>query len=199
MRRLIDFLLQNPILLFVVVAWIAGMIGNLVKAARKSRERAEQQRRMPQVDARREPTAPTAPAHGRPAESDVAAEMRRILGMDPAPPPRDRPRPAPPAPVQHRIETERPPAPVVPTTQRRRLALHEESHVGERIQQRHVVAPARDKVGSLGSLGGRVTGARRVREIVGRYPRTNLRQALVLSEVLGPPLALRPPDPARLQ
>lgn len=200
MRRLLEILFQNPILIFVLVAWVAGMIGNIAKAARKNRERAEQQRRMPSAPpAVRSPAPPGAP--GRTTEADVAAEMRRILGMDP-PARASRPPTAPtlpPSKPRRLAESERPPTPMVSTTQRRQLEIHVDPHVGEQIGKREAASRPRVETSELGTLGGRVQRPRRVRKITDRFPRTNLRQALVLSEILGPPLALRPPDPARLQ
>lgn len=205
MRRLFELLMQNPILVFILLAWVAGMIGNIVKAARKGRERAEQQRRMPRADPApvRAPRAPDAPR--RASADDVAAEMRRILGMDT--PPRatgTAPRPAVPPPLpqarsRRLVEPERPPTPVRPTTQERKLEIHVDSHVGEEIGRREALTKPKAESGAIGSLGGRVHRRARRREFADRYPRTNLRQALVLSEILGPPLALRPSDPPRLQ
>jgi hypothetical protein len=216
MPRLLDFLFQNPILIFVLVAWAAGMVGNVVKAAGKRRESAEQQRRMPSAPPAVRPQArPQAhdrsQAGGRPTEADVAAEMRRILGMDQPPKrvpasqrpgsPAGRPQP-PPLPTskpRRLVDTERPPAPMMATAQQRHLEIHVDPHVGEQIGKREVLSRPRVEASAMGSLGGRVQSHRRVHRTADRYPRTNLRQALVLSEILGPPLALRPPDPSRPQ
>jgi len=210
MRGLFDFLLQNPILIFILLAWVAGMVGNVMKAARKTRERVEQQRRMPTarpsqaapppVQAAGRPMAPGRPAQaGQPSSDDIAAEMRRILGMEPtARPARPVARPTQPAPLRRLAEAERPPTPVQPTAQQRKLELHIDPHVGERIGKGEKKR-SRIEASVMGTLGGRVQRQVRVREAADRFPRTNLRQALVLSEILGPPLALRRPDPERLQ
>jgi hypothetical protein len=195
MDRLIDFLRQNPILVFIGLAWLAGMIGNAVKVARKVRERGAPPppRRMP---ASRPPQAPGGPAP-RPSAEDIAAEMRRILGMEPSPGPAS-PRPsAEPAPVPRRppVAPERPPTPVVPTTQARRLEIHVDPHVGEDIGRREVRPIAARTAPGLGALGGRAPAAQRRRDAAHRFPLDDLRSALVLSEILGPPLALRPPGP----
>jgi hypothetical protein len=206
MRGLFDFLLQNPILIFILLAWVAGMVGNVMKAARKTRERSEHQRRMPAarpsqapppVRAAGRPAAPGQP--GQPSSDDIAAEMRRILGMEPtASPTRPAARPTQPAPRRRLVEAERPPTPALPTAQQRKLELHIDPHVGERIGKGEKKRP-RIEASVMGTLGGRVQRQVRVREAADRFPRSNLRQAVVLSEILGPPLALRRPDPERLQ
>lgn len=209
MNRLLSFLFENPILLVVVGLWIAGVVGNVVKAAQRRQQQGggggDRQEPM-----RRE----RAPAEDAPAQrsaDDVAREMRRILGMEEpvAAEPQEtepvRPRPAPrPAPVVRRDVAlpERPPAPARPTTQTRRLPKHADSHVGERMQHRH--GPQSGRVGhkeqgkGLGSLGGRVHEAlgpqRERRRLVDL---TDLQRAFVMSEILGKPLALRRPDEAR--
>ena len=201
MQRLLEFLFQNPILLFILIAWVAGVVGNAVKATKRARERAEQMRRMPSAEPRPAAQPVATERQASPSAEEVAAEMRRILGMDP-PARASRPPTAPtlpPSKPRRLAESERPPTPMVSTTQRRQLEIHVDPHVGEQIGKREAASRPRVETSELGTLGGRVQRPRRVREIADRFPRTNLRQALVLSEILGPPLALRPPDPARLQ
>jgi colicin import membrane protein len=133
-RQFFEFLRQNPLVLFVLLAWIAGMVGNLVKAAKRSRERAEQAARqrhgeLPSAEARSAPPSmeprpiesrapeprPSEPRHGdaRNAEQ-IAREMRRILGVEEptqgdvatVPPPLPREQREPPARRQHRDRTQ---------------------------------------------------------------------------------------------
>lgn len=183
MRRLIDFLLQNPILLFVAVAWIAGMIGNLGKMRKQRQRPAPSPRPAPAPVRRTEPSAPSS--------EQIAAEMRRILreaeqrSASTEAPSRQ-------ASVlqRNRVEPERAPVPVVPTTQSRKLATHVDPHVGEQLAQRHVrtSGPSRE----LGTLGGRATHKVVVHhEAARRFALDDLRRAFVLSEILGPPLARR--------
>ncbi len=188
MRRLYELLLQNPILIFIVLAWVAGMVGNVVKSARKSRERAEQQRRMPQAG--RPPVSSTVqPGAPAPPRATRTAPLAKPPMKPPAPKPK----------LRRLVEPERAPTPVQPTTQQRRLELHIDPHVGEQIGKHEVTSQPRAEAEAIGSLGGRVQRRHRAQRVAERYPRTNLRQALVLSEILGPPSALRPPDPSRLR
>ena len=213
MPRLLEFFLKNPVLAVVVVVWVVGIFTNIAKSMKKARERAE-------ASARRQQRAPApVEAAGRPAEgrgtaspmpertaAEIAREMRRILGVEPAetesgrgteterpdasttPPalPVRRPRPV--------IEPERPPTPVVPTTAARRLPIHVDPHVGEGIQKRASVASVRvagEAGNELGGLGGRVRHEGRRRSAGSRYALDDLKHAIVLNEILGPPLALR--------
>ena len=200
MQRLIQFLFDHPILMFVLVAWAAGMIGNVIRSAKKARERAEQQRRMPQ--ARREHAPPAAPEQPRSTE-DVAAEMRRILGMEtepvrPRPRPVAPPPPQPPPPRAPRAEAgERPPQISLPTTQDRKLEIHVDPHVGEVMQRRHM-APKTAADRGLGTLGGRTARQRRRMGIGDRYSLADLKTAFVLSEIIGPPRALRDTGPSNM-
>jgi hypothetical protein len=208
MRELWQLLTQNPILLVIVAAWIAGAIGNAAKTAKQARERAARRTSppppQPEAARRREPVrpGPTRPAQRSPDE--VAAEMRRILGMDvetvPVAPEKSplvvRPK------RREVVEPERPPAPALPTTQARRLEVHVDPHVGESMQRRH--SPQTGKVGAreagstFGTLGGRVHGARRGRGAGSSLVNlTDLKRAFVTSEILGAPLSLRGPNEIR--
>jgi hypothetical protein len=166
------------------------------------------------------PSPSPAPVATPPAERSpeaLAREMRRILGIEEPPAEATRgnraepPEPAsaggplaeaappslPSATVRKRnaVEPERAPVPVVPTTNRRRLDIHVDPHVGEGIERR--TAPQSGRVGShaagseLGSLGGRSPAQSRQRTTRSRFPLTDLKRILVLNEILGPPLALR--------
>jgi len=213
--RLLRFLFDNPIVLFVLVAWVAGAIGNAMRAARK-RQESGSTRTPPPL-----PSRETEPAARRSAE-DVAREMRRILGMEETPAEvtpearpvarqpvearsteptsteSSRPRSLPTVGRREPAVAERPPTPAMPTTQNRRLHLHEASHLGERMQHRHSpqsrrVAPPADR--ELGSLGGRVHAASVIRrEGVRLVDLSDLKRVFVMNEILGKPLALRSSD-----
>ena len=205
MGKLIEFLLANPILAFVAVAWIAGILGNMARAAK----RRQQQASLP----RQQPTAPAPrPADPQPDAEAVAREMRRILGQaerdEQLEGERSMPRPEPvatefeapalpsrtPPPLpsvlrRNRVEPERAPTPVVPTTGARRLSTHVESHVGEVIAQRQVRPTS--TAHELGTLGGRARQTAEKRADTRRFALDDLKRAFVLSEILGPPLASR--------
>lgn len=211
MNRLLEFLFKNPLVLFVLVAWVAGMIGNARRAAR----RREAERRGPEPTPVSSPR--TDPAAQRSAE-EVAREMRRILGMEDGPvaaPPAPRreqtyqeptsydeareeaPRPSRlPGSARHdAVVPERPPLPVVPSTQNRRLHLHEASHLGERITQRGALPGVKVGATSLGSLGGRAHAPATVRGGSSRLiDLGDLKRAFVMNEILGKPVGLRSRD-----
>lgn len=182
MGRLFEFLRQNPILLFVAIAWIAGMIGNIGRMRKQRQSRAPATRPSPEPVRRSEPSATSA--------DQIAAEMRRILreAEQRSAPAAEAPRPAPVV-QRNRVEPERAPVPVVPTTQARKLPTHVDPHVGEQLAQRHVktTGPSRE----LGSLGGRSQQRAVQREELKRFALKDLKRAFVLSEILGPPLARR--------
>lgn len=212
MRRLFQFLFDNPILLFIVVAWVAGAIGNILKASKKARGASGG---APPVSPppRRAPVQP-----GRRSPEDIAAEMRRILGLDPDAPPRspkpqraEAPRTSAPrttgqsepvrrAPLASQVAKAAPPplpsqAPLSPNE--RRLDIHVDPHVGEGIQHRHLGKPRqglRETQTQLGGLGRRTSEPRPRRSAATRYPLTDLKRIMVLNEILGPPLALRRDD-----
>lgn len=186
MGKLLQFLFEHPVLLFVLAAWVFGGLGKVAKAAQRAR------------------AAPGRPGAPQRSAEEVAAEMRRILGMDgddaaeadasPAAPP---PRPAvSPQPLVRREVAlpERPPAPL-PSAEPRPLPIHVAPHVGEGIEQRQ--APVSSRVGAaagLGTLGGRVGGGPvRRRSSARLVDLTDLKRVLVMNEILGPPLALRGP------
>jgi hypothetical protein len=238
--RLIEFFARNPVLLLVVVVWLAGIVGNVAKATKRSREAAARRPEptsMPSPQPMRSepaqaraPVGDARPMGQRDAEA-VAREMRRILGLEPeegrrAPEPAegrveplagDRvarqserqeaaprrpvavPRPpverAEPLPARARRDAatpERAPTPVQPSTNRRRLDIHVDPHVGESIGKRARVGSGKVGDHTLGELGGRAHApmARAVRGA--RYELDDLKRAFVLSEILGPPLASRP-------
>jgi hypothetical protein len=248
--RLIEFFARNPVLLLVVVVWLAGIVGNVAKATKRSREAAARRPEptsMPSPQPMRSepaqarsPVGDARPMGQRDAEA-VAREMRRILGLeteegrrakepaegrsepiagdraerqDASPPPVLAKPPAPaapprrpvavprqpveraePLPVRARRDAatpERAPTPVQPSTNRRRLDIHVDPHVGESIGKRARVGSGKVGDHTLGELGGRAHApmARAVRGA--RYELDDLKRAFVLSEILGPPLASRP-------
>lgn len=235
MDKLIDLLLKNPIILFLIGAWVVGIISNAAKAKQKAAQRRKaEEAKKPKVDTtvrqplpeqrqapvagRREappsraqtaaaPTGPQAVGQqvstgpggrqaGAMAQSpdEIAREMRRILGLDPEPaakpaPAAPRPRPTPPP-------IEKPPQPVRVSTQDRRLETHVDPHVGERIRDRHMqesqVGKPRAGRGAIGNLGGRVQQRKKVAGRSSRYSLDDLRKAIVINEILSPPVSVRP-------
>lgn len=187
MEKLLRLLFDNPVLLMVVLAWLVGAIGNAVRrGVRGAASRPESRRpsTSPPPLQRREPSSV------RKTPDQVAAEMRRILGLDTVEVVPEQPvvRPV------HRetIAVERPPEPVHVSTRDRRLELHVASHVGEELQRRK--DPHSGLVGTqrIGDLGGRTTSAPRMGRTTGRLVDLgDLKRAVLAAEILGPPLALR--------
>jgi hypothetical protein len=205
-RRLFLFLVENPILLVILVAWVAGMINNARLALKKARERAS----LPPATGQQ--TASNAPSLPPRTAEQIQREMRRILGVEPAE--GDERRSAPPAPPalpraqpkplartaaeRHRAwdrpTVEKPPAPVVPSMSSQRRSTRVDPHVGEAMARRANLSPPRAAAvghSQLGDLGGRVHHDATKRAGVGRYALTDLKRIMVLNEILGPPLALR--------
>ena len=220
MPRWLEFLFANPLILFVLVAWIAGLLGNLLKARRKlrdmqkARERARsgtlsqperQSPTWPEPAAERRQREPAsvrpaepqpAPAPARRSDEEIAREMRRILGLEPDPapptPPPVRPVPVPtsrPGEFAERSGAQRAPTPLGPP-QRRPLPMRVDPHVGESVHARmlRTQAPPRQ----LGALGGRTLRGPRAAAGRRRFALDDVGRALVLAEILSPPLALRP-------
>lgn len=183
--ELLRILFENPLLLIVLIGWIAGAIGKVVQAKKKldtARGRSTSST----------PTATSSPRSGRTAE-EVAAEMRRILGMD-GPPARPSPPVVEARPVAMRREAsegDRGPEPLRPT-RLGSVQVHVDPHVGESVQRR--AAPVSGQVAghALGTLGGRPAATRTAgtarRRFVGLE---DLERAMVLREVLDAPRALR--------
>ena len=243
MDKLIELLFREPLLLFVVGAWIFGMIGNAAKAKKKvqSRRRArpateakiEAAVQMPVVDRRRgvatQPRAagnlsgaaatappqppPIAPSQARPAGSaaqtpeQIALEMRRVLGLEAAPPP--------PLRAPKSVASKPPSNPIAPplissrtegnaaigAAKDRSLKTRVDPHVGERIRNRHMaeskVGLPRAGQGALGGLGGRVKPKQRPVARGSRYSLDDLRKAIVINEILNPPVSMRSYDERR--
>ena len=123
--------------------------------------------------------------------------MRRILGLEPDPPrPAPQPRPAPPPPPPPRR-----PAREALEDDRARYASRVDPHVGESIRDRHMAATKvgqpRGGRGAIGNLGGRVAKQARQARRGSRYALDDLRQAIVINEILSPPVGLRDYDERR--
>jgi hypothetical protein len=205
MHVLVELLRNQPILILLLAVWIIGAISNAVQQQRRQQQKTQQQKQQQRP-------APPRPSDGRtpprrPSVEEVAAEMRRALGLDPKPekPPMRqtaKPPPRPPA-------VKAPPRPIAPASQPLPRALSKVEamapSVGERMEARP--APASGAVGaqapgtqslgnqSLGNLGGRVgaRGARRPRGGSALVDLRDLPRAFVMREVLDLPLALREP------
>ena len=196
--RLLELILrlfrEQPLLAVVAALWVFGVIASALRKKKQSTGEPDADEAETEPSSSRG-SSPSTTMTERSAE-EVAREMRRILGVEPAEPPPVEPPAPPPLPVRRRevAMPEREPTPVVPTTPLRRLPVHVDPHVGEGIQRR--AAPDSGRVGAhpgheLGSLGGR-TAAHTRRGVRGhRYELDDLKRILVLNEILGPPLALR--------
>lgn len=206
MRHLIELLLQNPWLLLIIVPWLLGAVGKVLggagKQATKAAEaaREEARRRLRQGVERRSPEAEEAergaepPQRRRITQAEAMAEMRRLLGTQPG---HD-------AGTISREEQRQHQVAVVPAEgsrlsgeKQRRLGqvdVHVDPHVGEALQQRRTPASGRVGQADLGTLGGRTaaqaqTVTRTRRGLVDVH---DIKRMLIMREVLGPPLALRP-------
>jgi hypothetical protein len=200
MNPLLRLLFENPILAFILLAWIASAIGGALQKARRT---AEQQRR------REAPPPPARPEQMRRSEQQVADELREILGVEPrvrrepaeVPARRDptagdwgrESGEAPPLarPAERRVGDTRIAAGTEAMGGRRLGRL--ESHIGEKMQARS--QPASGQVGGqqLGRLPGHTGPPSR------RPPRggtrsvdlSNLGRLVVAREILDPPVAMR--------
>jgi outer membrane biosynthesis protein TonB len=206
MQQLIRLLLDNPLIALVLVSWLLGSLGGVFKAAKKAKKEQEQRSQ--------QGPAPAPPRRRTPEE--VAAEMRRILGVDPVEPvPKPKPMPKP-KPVKPATKVAKSvPKPVLPSDAERapRAAIgkpmarmeapHLQSSLGRSIEKRHT--PATGQVGShevgnqalrnvaLQGLGGRVARLHhRTRAGGNLVDLRDLARAIVLREVIDRPLSLRP-------
>lgn len=219
MDKLIELLLKNPIIAVFLVIWIAGSIGNAVQAKKRAEKRRRRSgpksepaqtrvepvsrpspvaRQAPQPSSAPQPSPAPAAGGGRLSGSaaqtpeQIAREMRRILGLEPDPPrPAPPSRPAPPPP---------PPPPPGPAREAlkddlARYASRVDPHVGESIRDRHMAATKvgqpRGGRGAIGNLGGRVATQARQARRGSRYALDDLRRAIVINEILSPPVGLR--------
>lgn len=214
MRQFLDLLLNNPLILILVAGWLLSSLGSLgAKAARKAAEQQKRQlrKREERVDEAALPSAapttaspsaqaaPQAPAPQRnvPDADEIAAEIRKLMGIEreeppkparaevqpaprvePAPEPRPKPAPAPPRPepvfvdvVDTPVRAERPSA-HMPSELMPSESLPSRAH-GPVVRSGVPSAPrAKRAAGSLLDL-------------------SNPAAAFVAAEVLGPPRAQR--------
>lgn len=221
MDKLIELLVKNPILLLVLLAWVAGAVNQQLKKKDEGdgrRTQARRRRLRRKAKAQRDPAvqqpvaqqqqAPIAQKAGQKAAQSaggplagstaqtpeqIAREMRRILGLEQQPSAAAK-SPAAPPPIT-RPPIERPPEPIYVSTSERTLETHVDPHVGERIRDRHLretrVGKPRSGRASIGSLGGRVQGRKRAASTGSRYSLDDLRMAIVINEILSPPVSVR--------
>ena len=128
----------------------------------------------------------------RKTPEQIAQEMRRMLGLEPdvrvVTPPPVRPVPASEVPQSSWGGA---------STSEARMQRQEPSHVGEILRDRHM---RKTKVGqsssrgpgAIGNLGGRVHASKKRDAVERRYPMSELRRAIVMNEILSPPVSLRP-------
>jgi hypothetical protein len=163
-------------------------------------KRLPERRQMPGAARSVQPTQATPPpvAGGRTGATspdDIAAEMRRIFGLDSKP--RATTQPAPPAsparsaPPEIQIEPE--------LINRRRVHVRSsiDSHVGEKAHERRLkkstVGQSSSHRGAIGNLGGRVSARRKKKQPRAnrRFPLDDLKRLIVMNEILSPPVSLR--------
>ena|SRR5688572_11842266 len=199
MRELIDFVLQHPILLLLLVAWL---VSGLASAASKSARRAQEQQQRHQRRERAAQARPAAPAAPQSAE-DIARQLRQMLGLETEP---ARPQAAPPPMREFDTEDE---AEAAGEEEGPRHAEpdrgdDERAHPVPTVGQLHEDldrkrhAPTAVTRSVARHLGHGPTPGAAVRPLaaahaIGFDPRAAAR-AIVALEVLGPPRALRPYD-----
>lgn len=211
MDKIVDFLVQNSWLLILLGIWLVSALGNLAtRAARKAAEQQQRQRRA------QRPSSPAArPARpqptGREAAPDpeeIAAQIRRMMGLEREAPPEPRMEPEPepepaPRPQRVRVEVVDTEAPRDrPAIADRQLESAVESEIGpgrlqtqlERtsVEQRRLISAIelreQRRRRALRAERARRTGRRR------RMDLSDPAAAILLAEVLGPPRALRDLD-----
>jgi len=198
---------------------VAGARGPLAQkegATATIRDISEQAKRRPEIAAGRASsplgaaTAPqpkTTPAtSARKSPEQIAAEMRRIFGLEPKAPEPARPTEGP---AQVAEPSEPPPPRSAEPAARSRASRSVEStyettiapHVGERARERHLkksaVGQTRGDRGAIGSLGGRARVSRAAATVERRFPLGDLRRVIVMNEILSPPVSMRGEDPLR--
>src|SRR5688572_26979594 len=130
--RLIDILLQNPILLVILLVWLgSSVLGWLAKQARRAQQERERGRMDERMGDARAPQAP-------PSTEEIAAEIRRMMQGEPRtqtdPTGRQPAEPVASSPVDTELLVER---------ERRRRELREERQrkLAERERARELQAP----------------------------------------------------------
>lgn len=180
-------------------AFVGGMgTGQQKQLAQQRQAPASMRGRDRQVMPASSPAPVATPAPKTPDQ--VAREMRRILGLEEEPA-NASPAPARPTPPPMRSEPALvDPASVQMSKSPSNAKQHMDSHVGESMRSRQMAAskvgktPKKESArGAIGNLGGRTKVRKKeLYEHVRRYPMTDLRRAIVMSELLSPPIALRP-------
>jgi hypothetical protein len=169
-------------------ASFVGGLGSGERGALPSRRKATKAMQSPSSAAARGRKLKRSP-------DEIAAEMRRLLGLQQEP--AQAPTPAP-------VVPETPEPEVVIANSRPQIrAVSDvmmssiESHVGEGMRDRHMakteVGHVHGSRGSIGNLGGRVTAstAREVAKSRRRYAINDLKQAIIMSEIVSPPVTMR--------
>ena len=191
---LIGRLLREPLVLILLLSWILGGIGKLAQARKKAAQRAHPNGGLSDVA-----ESMQRPVSQRRSPEEVAAEMRRLLGMDrapaaqPAPAPRPVVVPALKRPVRREAkEGDRGPEPLRASSMGK-VGTHVDPHVGESMQRRSSVMSGGVASHELGTLGGRrgATAAHASQRARGLVDLSDLSRAFVLREVLDQPRALR--------
>lgn len=187
LEQILRLLFEHPYVVGLLAVWLVGIVGKSVQ----KKQAAEAARR------RREGPVEAVEATGRRPRTpeEVAAEMRRILGMDAprhaqsAPAPTARPLVA--TPRREATEGDVGPTPLRPG-RLGNVEIHVDPHVGESVQRR--AAPVSGQVAgqALGTLGGRTTATRATAGVRRRMVLLDdLRRAIVMREVLDEPRGLR--------
>lgn len=202
MEDLFRFLERYWWLLFILLPWIGSVVGDVfTKAAQKAAAEERARRRQAQGGSQPQETGTQLPAKQRPTAEEVAAEIRRMMGMEVVEEQRSS-RPVvleeeweEPEWEEPRPEPEPGPKPVPAQSLRERLAARETREIS-RVEGRH---PETALTRTSEVRGGRYDRRRMARALPGlRGMRAgglvdldDPAKAFVLMEVFGPPKALR--------
>ena len=156
-----DFIWRNPWVLIILLPWALSIVGGVfTKAARKS---AEQQRRAQrgagvELQEKRQEKLPEQPK--RPEPEQIAAEIRRMMGMEPA---AKAPEPKTSRPTPRALQQPRP----------RVVVLEEEWEEAPALAEPPPEPAARPQAGHLGGLrermAARATARRTISKLAGRH------------------------------